>query len=245
MGLGRPGRPRPGPRRPGRPGGSDVGCPCGDPFGRVAASFLGGLGREGTPRLDAVPIEFFRSPSRARAVMIRPGDWAEQVLPDRPDRDEPPGAATWRPPPTTSASRGDGSLLGRSSPSNTATGSSARRGRTWALPAHGRRPLGGDPGSPPENPSIPVLQGLATDSSTETGAAKHASRGTIAGLMGLVLIASLAMAALRMASGAWSGGVFLATCGLPALAVVGVLCGGDHEPVALSHRGQARRRRDP
>src|SRR4051812_5876178 len=52
---------------------------------------------------------------------------------------------------------------------------------------------------------------------------------SIAGLMGLVLVASIGLAALRSGSETWAGVLFLVTCGVLALAVVGVACRGAGE----------------
>ena len=49
-------------------------------------------------------------------------------------------------------------------------------------------------------------------------------RFSIAGLLGVVLVAAVGMAALRYASEAWAGAMFLLTCGVLALAVVGAAC---------------------
>src|SRR4051794_19449955 len=49
-------------------------------------------------------------------------------------------------------------------------------------------------------------------------------RFSIAGLMAVVFIASLALAALRSGSEVWAGAMFLATCAVMALAVVGAAC---------------------
>jgi len=49
-------------------------------------------------------------------------------------------------------------------------------------------------------------------------------RFSIAGLMGAVLIVAVGLAALRSASDTWAGVIFLSTCGVLALAVVGILC---------------------
>src|SRR5947209_733559 len=54
-------------------------------------------------------------------------------------------------------------------------------------------------------------------------------RLTIAGFMGLVLVAAVGMASLRSPSEARAGAMFLLTCGLLALAVVGVVCRGGSE----------------
>jgi hypothetical protein len=48
-------------------------------------------------------------------------------------------------------------------------------------------------------------------------------RFSITGLMGLVLVAAVGLAALRNASETRSGGMLLLTCGILALAVVGAL----------------------
>ena len=57
----------------------------------------------------------------------------------------------------------------------------------------------------------------------------RAKRASIAGLMGVVLIASFALAMLRQATPGMAGVIFLTTCGVLALAVVGVACRGKHE----------------
>lgn len=49
-------------------------------------------------------------------------------------------------------------------------------------------------------------------------------RLSIARLMGVVLVASLALAALRSGSATWAGATFLVTCGVLMLAVVGAVC---------------------
>lgn len=49
-------------------------------------------------------------------------------------------------------------------------------------------------------------------------------RTSIAGLMGGILVAALAMNAFRSGSMIWSGAMFLVTCGVLALAVVGAVC---------------------
>ncbi len=54
-------------------------------------------------------------------------------------------------------------------------------------------------------------------------------RFSIAGLMGVVLVAAIGVAALRDASVTWAGVMFLLTCGLLALAVVGLVCRGNSE----------------
>ena len=51
-------------------------------------------------------------------------------------------------------------------------------------------------------------------------------RTSIAGLMGVVLVASLGLTAMRSGSAVWAGTTFLVTCGVLALAVVGVVCRG-------------------
>jgi len=54
-------------------------------------------------------------------------------------------------------------------------------------------------------------------------------RFSIGGLMGVVLVASIGLAALRSASEIWAGVMFLVTCGMLALAVVGVVCRRDEK----------------
>ncbi len=54
-------------------------------------------------------------------------------------------------------------------------------------------------------------------------------RFSIAGLMGVVLVAAVGFAALRNASEAWAGWLLLLTCGVLTLAVVGSLCRGPAE----------------
>jgi hypothetical protein len=54
-------------------------------------------------------------------------------------------------------------------------------------------------------------------------------RFSIAGLMGIVLVAAVGLAALRNASPTWAGAMGLLTCGILALAVVGLLCRGRTE----------------
>ncbi|MGO9471601.1 MAG: hypothetical protein ACLQVF_46555 [Isosphaeraceae bacterium] len=49
-------------------------------------------------------------------------------------------------------------------------------------------------------------------------------RFSIAGLMGIVLVAAIGLAAWRNASETWAGVMLLLTCGVLALAVVGVVC---------------------
>ena len=50
-------------------------------------------------------------------------------------------------------------------------------------------------------------------------------RFSIAALMGLVLVAAIGLAALRNGCESWAGVMLLLTCGVLALAVVGVFCG--------------------
>ncbi len=54
-------------------------------------------------------------------------------------------------------------------------------------------------------------------------------RFSIAGLMGIVVMAAIGLAALRNASETWAGAMLLLTCGVLALAVVGVVCCGGSE----------------
>ena len=54
-------------------------------------------------------------------------------------------------------------------------------------------------------------------------------RFPIAGLMGAVLVVALGLAALRNASEIWASVIFLLTCGLLCLAIVGTLCRRDAE----------------
>src|SRR5262249_39761145 len=49
---------------------------------------------------------------------------------------------------------------------------------------------------------------------------------TIAGLMGAVLVAAIGFAALRNASETWAGVIFLLTCAVLCLSIVGVVCRG-------------------
>ena len=49
-------------------------------------------------------------------------------------------------------------------------------------------------------------------------------RFPIKGLMGAVLVVALGLAALRNPSETWSGVIFLLTCGVLCLAIVGVVC---------------------
>ncbi len=58
---------------------------------------------------------------------------------------------------------------------------------------------------------------------------RRSIRFTIAGLMGAVLAAAIGLAALRTASETWAGVMLLLTCGVLALAVVGVVCRGESE----------------
>jgi hypothetical protein len=57
----------------------------------------------------------------------------------------------------------------------------------------------------------------------------RAVRFPIAGLMGAVLVVALGLAALRNASETWAGVMFLLTCGVLSLAIVGVICREDGE----------------
>jgi hypothetical protein len=52
---------------------------------------------------------------------------------------------------------------------------------------------------------------------------------SIAGLMGIVVVAAIGLAALRNASETWAGVMLLLTCGVLALAVVGVFCRAEGE----------------
>src|ERR1700677_3959962 len=54
-------------------------------------------------------------------------------------------------------------------------------------------------------------------------------RFPISGLMGAVLVAALGLAALRNASETWAGIIFLLTCAVLGLAIVGIICRGDGE----------------
>ncbi len=54
-------------------------------------------------------------------------------------------------------------------------------------------------------------------------------RFSIAGLMGVVLIVAIGLAALRTASNTWAGVIFLATCSVLALSIVGVICRRESE----------------
>jgi hypothetical protein len=54
--------------------------------------------------------------------------------------------------------------------------------------------------------------------------AMHRARGSIAGLMGAVAVAAFGLAALRSPAPATGGAVIMTTCGVLALAVVGVAC---------------------
>ncbi len=53
---------------------------------------------------------------------------------------------------------------------------------------------------------------------------RRSIRFSIAGLMGVVLIVAIGLAALRSASDIWAGVIFLATCSVLALSIVGVIC---------------------
>jgi hypothetical protein len=57
----------------------------------------------------------------------------------------------------------------------------------------------------------------------------RAMRFPIRGLMGLILVVALGMAALRNVSATWAGVMFLLTCGVLSLAAVGVVCRHDDE----------------
>lgn len=52
----------------------------------------------------------------------------------------------------------------------------------------------------------------------------RAARVSIAGLIGVILVVSLALTALRSDSWVWSGATALATCALIGLAAVGAAC---------------------
>jgi hypothetical protein len=54
-------------------------------------------------------------------------------------------------------------------------------------------------------------------------------RFSIAGLMGVVLIVAIGLAALRSGSEIWAGVIFLTTCGVLALSIVGIFCRRDAE----------------
>ena len=54
-------------------------------------------------------------------------------------------------------------------------------------------------------------------------------RISIAGLMGVVLVAALAFAALRNSSESWAGLMLMLTCGVLTLGLVGAVCRGPHE----------------
>jgi hypothetical protein len=56
-----------------------------------------------------------------------------------------------------------------------------------------------------------------------------APRFTITGLMTVVLVTSLSLAAMRYASAMWAGGLYLVTHGILVLAVVGAVCRGPSE----------------
>jgi hypothetical protein len=49
-------------------------------------------------------------------------------------------------------------------------------------------------------------------------------RFSIAGLMAVVLVSSLGLAAMRSGSATWAGGLYLLTQAILVLAVVGALC---------------------
>jgi hypothetical protein len=57
------------------------------------------------------------------------------------------------------------------------------------------------------------------------GIVRPSIRFSIAALMGLVLVAAIGLAALRNGSETWAGVMLILTCGVLALAVVGVFCG--------------------
>src|SRR4051794_21537121 len=63
----------------------------------------------------------------------------------------------------------------------------------------------------------------------EGGMRMRRAQFSIAGLMGMVLVASIGLAALRPGSETWAGVLFLVTCGVLALAIVGVACRGAGE----------------
>ena len=54
-------------------------------------------------------------------------------------------------------------------------------------------------------------------------------RISIAGLMGVVLVAAIGFAALRNSSENWAGLMLMLTCGVLMLGVVGAVCRGPHE----------------
>ena len=56
---------------------------------------------------------------------------------------------------------------------------------------------------------------------------RRSYRLSIAGMMGVVLVSSLSMAALKSPSPFWAGLTFYVVCGLLTLGVVGVVCGGE------------------
>jgi hypothetical protein len=60
-------------------------------------------------------------------------------------------------------------------------------------------------------------------------AMKRNPRFSIAGLMGVVLVAAIGLAALRNPTELWDGVMFLLTCGVLMLSVVGVVCRGGAE----------------
>ena len=54
-------------------------------------------------------------------------------------------------------------------------------------------------------------------------------RFTISGLMGIVVVVSLALAALRSSSSTWAGVTLLLATGVMSLGVVGAVCGRESE----------------
>ncbi len=58
---------------------------------------------------------------------------------------------------------------------------------------------------------------------------RRSIRFSIAGLMGVVLLAAVGLAALRNSSETWAGVMLLLTCGVLALAIVGVICRAESE----------------
>jgi hypothetical protein len=63
----------------------------------------------------------------------------------------------------------------------------------------------------------------------EEGNVRRTIRFSIAGLMGIVVVAAIGLAALRNASETWAGVMLLFTFGVLLLAVVGVVCRGEAE----------------
>jgi len=61
-------------------------------------------------------------------------------------------------------------------------------------------------------------------SAQQEGVVSRTIRFSIAGLMGVVLIVAIGLAALRNASDIWAGVIFLVTCGVLALSIVGMIC---------------------